>query len=404
MFCFSLTNSRLFRRDYVCTVSRYHSHLRSTSAILQLYTGGVPFALWLKNYFKQHKKFGSTDRRTIADLCFCFFRLGTAFANESVEEQILIGQFLCRDESPFVKELKPSWQKESSLSLEEKLAFLNVNHALNFFPFLADVSEEIDHDLFNLSHLVQPDLFLRARPGKRELVMNKLQNAAFVFSVEGDCFRLPIASKIEDVLQLDKEVVVQDKSSQRVLDLLQPSTPNPKPQTLSAWDCCAASGGKSILLHDAFPRVRLTVSDVRESILHNLRNRFGRAGINGYESFVADVSSPQFNLKKKFDLIICDAPCSGSGTWGRTPESLRFFKREKFNEYAALQKAISVNASRTLKEGGFFLYITCSVLKMENEEVVEHLVQNANLRLLKQEYFKGYTEKADTLFAALFTL
>ena len=107
---------------------------------------------------------------------------------------------------------------------------------------------------------------------------------------------------------------------------------------------------------------------------------------------------------ESFDLIICDAPCSGSGTWGRTPEQLSRFQKEKIEDYATLQKAIAVNASKCLKEEGLFFYITCSVFRRENEDVVEHIRQEAKLRLIEQRYVKGYEEKADTLFTALFRL
>jgi 16S rRNA (cytosine967-C5)-methyltransferase len=99
--------------------------------------------------------------------------------------------------------------------------------------------------------------------------------------------------------------------------------------SLTLWDCCAASGGKSILAYDQFSSLKLTVSDVRASILSNLRKRFERAGIRHYASFVADITSPRFQLNKTFDIVLCDVPCSGSGTWSRTPEQLSFFARSK---------------------------------------------------------------------------
>jgi 16S rRNA (cytosine967-C5)-methyltransferase len=170
----------------------------------------------------------------------------------------------------------------------------------------------------------------------------------------------------------------------------------------SAWDCCAASGGKTILLHDHFPSAKLTATDIRENILINLRNRLKRAGIRSYQAFVADLVGKSF-LSQKFDVIICDAPCSGSGTWGRTPEQLHFFTREKIDHYAGLQKKIALNASRSLKPGGYFLYITCSVFYLENEDVVAYLQQNSGLKLVVQQYHTGYDKKGDTLFTALFT-
>ncbi|HET7896981.1 MAG TPA: methyltransferase domain-containing protein, partial [Flavisolibacter sp.] len=395
-----------------CTVafflfSRYlpmhlRSYLLSAQEILSLYKGDVPFTAWLKNYFRLNKKYGSKDRKLIADLCFCYFRLGHAFQQLPDEERLLTGQFLCHEESPFLQQFKPDWMKWANLSVEEKIKVLDEAQLRFIFPFETTISHEIEKELFALSFLQQPDLFLRIRPGNEKQVLRKLQQAGLSFVQEGFCLRLPNATKIEELLRIDEEVVVQDLSSQQVLtDLLSYLTNVHR--SLTVWDCCAASGGKTILLHDQFSKARLTVSDIRESILVNLNNRFKRAGIQHYQSFVVDVSKPQFSLSQSFDLIICDAPCSGSGTWARTPEHLHFFPQEKIEQYASLQKRIASNASKSLKPGGYFLYITCSVFQKENEEVVNYLQQQAGLQPLSQRYFKGYDQKADTLFAALFT-
>jgi 16S rRNA (cytosine967-C5)-methyltransferase len=382
---------------------RLYSYLRSAESILLDYGGAIPFSAWLKNYFRQHKKFGSKDRKVISDLCYSFFRLGKGWIDKPIEERLLIGQVLCNEESVFVKELKPAWMAHSPLSTKEKTPFNGEEENVFIFPFWEELSNEIDKEKFTQSHLIQPDLFLRIRPGQKETVSRKLESASLHFAVEDHCIRLPNGSKIDEVLQIDKEVVVQDKSSQKVLYNLLPAAYRLLP-AFTSWDCCAASGGKTILLHDLFPKARLTVSDIRESILHNLRSRFRRAHIQRYQSFVADVSSPTFVPEQKFDVIICDAPCSGSGTWSRTPEQLSFFPKEKITYYAALQKKIAINASKSLTEGGCFLYITCSVFKKENEDVVEFIARNTALNVVKQEYFKGYADKADTLFACLFSL
>jgi 16S rRNA (cytosine967-C5)-methyltransferase len=196
---------------------------------------------------------------------------------------------------------------------------------------------------------------------------------------------------------------VQDLSSQQVLSQLT-DVLTPSDVAFTAWDCCAASGGKSILLHDTYPRVKLSVTDVRKSILHNLRVRFERAGIKSYTSTVADVAAPDFRETSVFDLVLCDAPCSGSGTWGRTPEQLRLFKETEIERYASLQETIAARAAKQVKAGGYFLYITCSVFGRENEAVVESIQKKTALRLMAMRYYKGYEQKADTLFAALFTL
>ena len=170
----------------------------------------------------------------------------------------------------------------------------------------------------------------------------------------------------------------------------------------TVWDCCAASGGKSILANDVLGDIQLTVSDVRENILFNLKKRFVAAGINNYKSFIADLTNPKQPVSaESFDLIIADVPCSGSGTWSRTPEQLYYFEPAKIDEYAKLQKAILKNVINALKPGGYFLYITCSVFKKENEHAIDFLQENFNLKTLKMELLKGYELKADSMFAAL---
>jgi 16S rRNA (cytosine967-C5)-methyltransferase len=233
-------------------------------------------------------------------------------------------------------------------------------------------------------------------------VTDKLTKEGISFDLVDDtCLVLANNTKVEGIVALNKEVVVQDRSSQRVLDLLPSSLHR---QDLKAWDCCAASGGKSILLWDQFSLQHLAVSDVRQSILHNLKSRFREAGISNYHSLVADLSGGSHSPGSKFDLVICDAPCSGSGTWGRTPEQLRFFTKEKIEHYTGLQQRIAGNASKGVKEGGYFLYITCSVFSKENEEVADHIQESTSLQHVESRYFKGYHQKADTLFAALFRL
>jgi len=180
---------------------------------------------------------------------------------------------------------------------------------------------------------------------------------------------------------------------------------------LLIWDCCTGSGGKAILAYDIIPNIQLTVSDKRESIIKNLQKRFEKAGIKSYNFFVADlenlnkISPPAAAIiqKQKFDLIICDAPCTGSGTWSRTPEQLFYFHKNQIDKYASLQKKIVENITPFLKPGGHLLYITCSVFKKENEEIVEFIKEKLSLKLQRAEILKGYESKADTMFAALFT-
>ena len=165
---------------------RFYSYLNSAKTILGEYDGSIPFTALLKQHFKSHKKFGSRDRKIVSDICYSYFRLGKLFNEKSVEDRLIIAQFLCHDDSELIKELKPEWAGQLSNSLDEKLNFLSADRKL-IFPFAEELSNEIEKEEFVKSHLIQPDLFLRVRPNKQQTVIQKLEQPAVSFSIEGDC-------------------------------------------------------------------------------------------------------------------------------------------------------------------------------------------------------------------------
>ncbi len=387
-------------------MSRFYSHANTAKAIVNLYKGEMPFSAFLKNFFAKEKKYGLGDRRSISALCYNYFRIGFAIKNKSIDERLLTSVFICNNEShELLKNEKPEWNEKIHLSLSEKFAVTGID-AETIFRFNNYLSEEMAIKAFNTSFLIQPDLFVRLRPGKQTLVKKKLEEAKIAFTkINETCFAFANGTKLEQVLDINREVVIQDLNSQRVGELLQIAALE---KTATAWDCCAASGGKSIMAYDLLPQIKLTVSDVRQSIMQNLHKRFGDAGIKHYQSFIGDLNSHKNLLEtlqdKRFDLIICDAPCSGSGTWSRTPEQLLFFHENEITKYTSLQRSICASTIPFLHKGGYFLYITCSVFKGENEDIAEFITQHFPVTLVKMELLKGYEIKADTMFAALFQL
>ena len=395
---------------YIYYVSRFNSYINTTVNILQIYNGEIPLAVYLKKYFASNKKHGSKDRKYISSLCYNYFRLGLSTKNVVDKEQILLGAFLSESEpSDLLENIKPEWNKKITQTLNKKIEFLKKNFFLStVFPFKNELSDGIEFEEFCKSFFIRPDVFLRIRPKTQTGLMTKLQKAKFEYKLPGsDCIELNHSFDAEDFFLVDKEVVVQDYNSQKVLDYFRPQHLTFKDPPVRIWDCCAGSGGKSILVYDIFnQRIELTVSDIRPNIILNLHQRFKKAGVKSYYYFISDLcnNSIEESQQKQVtgsQIIICDAPCTGSGTWSRTPEQLYFFDEKKIEAFTRRQKEIVSNAIPYLAKGGLFVYITCSVFKKENEEIVNFITKKFRLKEVNTRLLKGYDKKADSMFVSI---
>ena len=394
-------------------MSRHYSHINTAIKLIDSYKGDTPFNLFIKQFFAKEKKFGSKDRKQITSLSFSYFRLGLAFNKQATTENLLTAFFLCNNEpAEIIRVLKPEWQEKINETAENKLNFLKTQLSLNdIFPFKNELPEDIDTAAFCRSFLIQPDLFVRVRPGQKASTIKKIKSAGLepVFLNDNNCAQFPAGTKIDTIVEPDNEVVIQDYNSQLVLNYLRENldefTAKNKPAgKLSVWDCCAASGGKSILLTDIIQiKINLAVSDIRPGSILNLHQRFKKASIKEYQHFITDISSPGGKKDSAmYDIIICDAPCTGSGTWSRTPEQLYFFQQPSIDVFSEKQKKIVANAILQLSPGGVFFYITCSVFKKENEAVAAYIQEQLGLQLLQMKKLYGYNKKADSMFVAVF--
>lgn len=388
--------------------NRFHRYLGYAETLIANFNGKEPLHFYLKKYFSGNKKHGSRDRKQITSLCYYHFRLGHGASPAlSFRQKLILAVFLIEDKpSSFLETFNPAWNKNVNLTIYEKLKMVtDVFNVEKIFPFREALSNEIDFSGFSISFLVQPKLFIRIRPGNQNTVFDKINSANIFFEkINDECLSFANNEKLTDILEIDKEAVIQDYNSQQTLSLL-PFPIQHSAFRISIWDCCAASGGKSILAFDLFKNIKVTVTDTRKSILKNLEQRFNKAGITEYHSFPADISVPKSIIpvsKKFFDLIIADVPCSGSGTWARTPEQINYFTREQLLAYATLQRKIVTNVLKSLKKSGYLLYITCSVFKEENEDNVNFFQKELGLELKQSKYLKGYGMQADTLFVSLF--
>ena len=375
------------------------NRLRIFNAFLTEFPKDRPVTKYLPEYFKRNKQMGSRDRKNLSKAIYSYFRLGNCLAGLKSDERLFVALFLTAN-SPddMLAYFKPDYQERITNSLAEKAAYLtslfpefNLN---DIFPFTAHLSSSIDQSLFISSQLIQPDLFIRAIKGAEQKLEVYLNEAQIPFEKKESCYRLPNAAKL---LNTEYLYEVQDQSSQYTANYFQP-----KPKQMW-WDCCAASGGKSLLLHALEPTVHILASDNRASSLLNLEVRFKQAGITQFRRREIDLLAEINSIEKdSMDGIILDAPCSGSGTWSRTPEMLSQFKESQLEKFIYLQRTIAENAVQFLKPGCPLVYITCSVFKEENEEAVAYFLATLPLKLEKMELIKGYESKADTMFVARF--
>ncbi|MEO3403762.1 RsmB/NOP family class I SAM-dependent RNA methyltransferase [Mucilaginibacter sp. CAU 1740] len=378
------------------------NQLKTFQRILGEYPADTPLSKFLPGFYRQNKQMGSTDRRVASRLVYNYFRLGRALPNLPEDERLMVAEFLCNTQTnSFLQNFKPDWAACVGFSDDDKIALVKTAYPdfklEDVFPWSNELSEGIDKKAFLKSFFCQPDLFIRVRNGYDHLVKAELTKAQVVFKDEGNgCYSLPNGTRLETIFAKQHWFEVQDYSSQQTGNYFKPQRWD------SWWDACAASGGKSLLLHEDEPNIKLVVSDIRESILANLDERFQLAGLTKYQKKAIDLTQnvDQVMHDYAFDGIILDAPCSGAGTWGRTPEMIAQFDIHKIEFFQKLQKSIAQNVVKYLKPGKPLIYITCSAFKGENEDVVDYLVNELGLKLEEKAVLKGYERKADTMFVA----
>ncbi len=183
-------------------------------------------------------------------------------------------------------------------------------------------------------------------------------------------------------------VEIQDASSQAAMAMIE------VPEGGAVLDYCAGGGGKVLALaarHEA----QFTAHDVAPARMSDLPARAERAGVAVRVAKTKDL--PQMGL---FDVVLTDVPCSGSGTWRRAPMGKWDLTPERLQELCDLQRQIVRDALALVKPGGQLIYSTCSVLREENEAVIEGLVAGADLRVIQSKRWE-ITDENDGFFCAV---
>ena len=178
---------------------------------------------------------------------------------------------------------------------------------------------------------------------------------------------------------LDGRMELQDEGSQLIGPLVMPLP------GIKVLDACAGAGGKTLLLGAMMNNQgRLTALDIDERKLVELRKRVRRSGLsNVYAQTISEKGAISGCKPNSFDRVLCDVPCSGSGVFRRNPESKWQLTLKDLEFLPLKQLEILHRFASYVKPGGCLIYVTCSIFKEENEDVVElFLKQNQEFSLI----------------------
>lgn len=326
----------------------------------------------MREYLRERKYIGSKDRKFITDTVWDIIRHRSrlTFDSRSENPRMLLLTYLKDEDFDIVAD--GSQYGLSPLTKTEKAALQNLN--TDFYP--PYVENECPQWLF--AKINNPALCaalntkacadVRANLIGREDVKEKLQK-------EGLFFRFtpysPYGLRSDERLNLQNciayqngEIEVQDEASQLGAILC-----DVKPQH-KIIDYCCGGGGKSLFLGAILKNCgKIFAHDKNPQRMSGLEERSKRLKITN----IAKINSLKEN--DAFDRFIIDAPCSGSGTWRRSPDAKYRLTPKQLEGIKQAQTEILDIAAAHIAENGRIIYMTCSVLPEENEEQIKTFLQ-----------------------------
>ncbi|MGA8502026.1 MAG: 16S rRNA (cytosine(967)-C(5))-methyltransferase RsmB [Candidatus Sulfotelmatobacter sp.] len=161
--------------------------------------------------------------------------------------------------------------------------------------------------------------------------------------------------------------VIQDEASQLVAALVGSGA--------HILDCCAAPGGKTLAIADRNPKANIAAVDLHPHRARLLRRMLSapdpQAEVESRNIRVVAANARDLPFASRFDRVLADVPCSGTGTLSRNPEIKWRLKPHDLVDLQVRQLAILRSAMAQVAPGGRLLYSTCSLEKEENEDVIE---------------------------------
>jgi 16S rRNA (cytosine967-C5)-methyltransferase len=198
--------------------------------------------------------------------------------------------------------------------------------------------------------------------------------------------RLPADTRIDDHAAFTEGLVeVQDEGSQLIALACQAGN------ELRILDLCAGAGGKSLALASAAPGVEIIASDTNRARLAQLGPRAVRAGATIATRLLdgGREAAQLADLENVCDVALVDAPCSGSGTWRRSPEGRWRLTPERLERLVQLQSHLLDLAAPMVKPGGTLVYATCSIIRAEGADQARNFLGRHSSWMVQDMPFAG---------------
>ena len=324
---------------------------------------GPPADAIVSRYFKQRRYAGSKDRRAVRELVFRAIRRsaerpqsGRCVALGLIEEQPDLGELLGQPRGP------------EPFDAEEPTA------EASFVPrwLEAELSPLVERGEWPaLLERAPVDLRVNAARTTREALLSDFANSdPTPLSPWG--IRLPPESRIDDHPAYSAGLVeVQDEGSQLIALACGAAGEE------RIVDLCAGAGGKSLALAAAAPRTHILATDTNRTRLSRLPERAARAGAK-IETRLLNSPNELAELAdwhEGADLVLVDAPCSGSGTWRRNPEGRWRITPDRLDRVIATQERLLDIGAELVRPGGRLVYAVCSLLSREGAGQIERFLQ-----------------------------
>lgn len=325
----------------------------------------------------------------------------------AVNESVLLAKKFCRGREGFINGVLRSYvRQKSSVELPDRnldiKEFLSVKYSCAKWildMWIEQYGEEVTEEILKKSQ-GNPGLTIRVntlKTGKEDLI-RKLEEKGFEIENSDICNRALIVKKgkgiLEDKLYKDGFFSVQDESSMKTIEILDPKAGE------MIIDVCAAPGGKSLATAEKMSnRGQIISSDIYIRKLGIINKEAERLGITIVKTHTWDATTVNSELLEKADRVIVDAPCSGLGVIRRKPEIKYKGKLDEMDSLPEKQLEILMSSSNYVKSGGVLQYSTCTINKNENEGVVKEFLQNNKMfSIVKEHQFMPHIDMTDGFY------